>query len=179
MKKAFLFAPLLTLALGCLAAAAAAPQAAKPQDPWAGLSFLVGDWAGVGTGGPGEAAGGTSFAFALDKAVLVRTNWAKFPPKPGEKAGLSHEDLLYIYPGGGDGALRAIYFDNEKHVISYIVSFPAKANAVVFESDPAQKGPRYRMTYELKADASLKNVFFVAPPGQDFKAYMEGTLKKK
>jgi hypothetical protein len=179
MKKAFGMMILLCGAAVFLAAQGTAPQAPKPQDPWAKLAFLVGDWVGVGTGAPGEAAGGCTFAFALDKSVLVRTNWAKFPPKPGEKTGLSHEDLLYIYPDGAAGALRAIYFDNEKHVISYIVSFPAKADAVAFESDPAQKGPRYRMTYELAADKTLKNAFFVAMSGQDFKPYTEGTLKRK
>ena len=179
MKKTFGMMILLCGAAAALLAQGAVPQATKPQDPWAKLAVLAGDWGGVGTGAPGEAAGGCAFAFALDKSVLVRTNWAKFPPKPGEKMGMSHEDLLYIYPDGAAGALRAIYFDNEKHVISYIVSFPARADAVTFESDPAQKGPRYRMTYELAADRMLKNAFSVAMPGQDFKSYMEGTLKRK
>jgi hypothetical protein len=179
MNKALGTMIFLCSAAAALLAQRTAPQAAKPQDPWAKLAFLVGDWEGVGTGAPGEATGGCAFAFALDKSVLVRTNWAKFPPKPGEKTGLSHEDLLYIYPDGAAVGLRAIYFDNEKHVIAYILSFPAKADAVTFESDPAQKGPRYRMTYELAADKTLKNAFFVAIPGQDFKPYMVGTLKRK
>jgi hypothetical protein len=179
MKKAFGTTVLILGAAAALLAQGTAPQAAKPLDPWGKLAFLLGDWVGIGTGAPGEAVGGSAFAFALDKSVLVRTNWAKYPPKAGEKTGLSHEDLLYIYPEGAGGGLRAIYFDNEKHVISYIVSFPAKVDAVTFESDPAQKGPRYRMTYELAADKTLKNAFFIAMPGQDFKPYTEGTLKRK
>jgi len=178
MKKIFAIGALWAAAAIGAAAQSATPQAAKPQDPWAKLGFLLGDWVGVDTGAPGEGSGACAFAFALDKSVLVRTSWAKFPPKPGEKTGISHEDLLYIYPDGA-GAFRAVYFDNEKHVISYVLSFPAKAKAVTFESDPAMKGPRYRMTYEQASDGTLKNVFAIAPPGQDFTAHVEGTLKHK
>jgi hypothetical protein len=162
-----------------LAGGLALAQASKSPDPWARLSFLLGEWEGAGGGAPGVAAGGTAFAFDLDKNILARKNWAKYPPKAGEKTGLSHEDLLLIYPLAGESSMRAIYFDNEGHVINYTVSFPQKQDSVVFESDPAQKGPRYRMSYELNADKTLKNVFSIAPPGQEFKPYVEGLLKKK
>ena len=35
-----------------------------------------------------------------------------------------HSDLLYIYPEGS--GFKAIYFDNEGHVIHYAISFPAR-----------------------------------------------------
>jgi hypothetical protein len=154
-------------------------QASKPSDAWTRLNFLAGEWEGVGTGAPGEAVGGTSFAFDLDKKILVRKNWAKYPPKPGEKTGWSHQDLVIIYRSPGESSFRAIYFDNEDHVINYLVSFPQKPDAVAFETDPAQKGPRFRLTYELGADGALKNVFLMAAPGEEFKVYGQGTLKKK
>ena len=157
----------------------AGPQFGTPADPWAKLNFLVGEWTAIGAGSPGQGTGGTTFAFALNRSVLVRTNRAEFPPKPGEKTGISHEDLMYFYLDAGSDATRAIYFDNEKHVIHYLVTFPPKPNAVVFESDPGQSGPRYRMTYELNADKTLTTVFFIGPPGQDLKPYVEGTLKRK
>jgi len=174
MKRTLILLLLMVSAGGLLPA-----QAAKPPDPWARLNFLVGEWEGTGGGAPGAAIGGTTFAFDLDKNILARKNWAKYPPKPGEKTGLSHEDLLFIFPLPGESSMRAIYFDNESHVINYTVSFPQKGDSVIFESDPAQKGPRFRMTYELNADKTLKNVFFIAPPGQEFKPYVEGLLKKK
>ncbi len=152
-------------------------QGQTPADPWARLKFLAGEWQGVGTGAPGEATGGTTFAFELGGKVLVRKNWAKYPPKPGEKQGLSHEDLMIVYPEAG--VFRAIYFDNEGHVIHYAVSFPGRANAVVFESEPGPPGPRFRLTYELGASGALENVFLIAAPGGEFKEYVRGTLKKK
>jgi hypothetical protein len=110
---------------------------------------------------------------------LVRKNWAKYPPKLGEKTGLFHQDLVFIYRSPGESSLRAIYFDNEDHVINYQVTFSQKADAVVFETDPGQKGPRFRLTYELGADGALKNVFLMAAPGEEFKVYAQGILKKK
>jgi hypothetical protein len=154
-------------------------QASRSPDAYARLNFLVGEWEGVGTGAPGEAVGGTSFAFDLDKKILVRKNWAKYPPQPGEKTGLFHQDLIIIYRAPGESSLRAIYFDNEDHIINYLVSFPEKPDAAVFESDPAQKGPLFRLTYELGADGVLNNVFLIAGPGEGFKVYAQGKLKKK
>ena len=159
--------------------AAAQTKAPAPADPWARLSFLVGEWQGVGTGAPGEAVGGTSFALGLDKKILLRKNWAKYPPKPGESAGLSHEDLMIIYPAADGASFRAIYFDNEGHVISYAVTFPKGENTVLFETDTGQPGPRFRLAYELGAGGVLDSVFWIAPPGGEFKAYVRGSLKKK
>jgi hypothetical protein len=153
-------------------------QTAKPADPWARLNFLVGEWQGLGSGAPGEGEGGTSFAFSLNRKILVRKNWAKYPAKPGEAAGVSHEDLMIIYPSGDGAAFRAVYFDNEGHVIHYAASFPQKPAAVNFETDPAQPGPRFRLTYEWKADGMLDNLFWMAPPGGEFKVYVQGRLRR-
>ena len=171
--------PVILVVLAFLIGGQAFAQASKPADAWTRLSFLAGDWEGVGTGAPGEAVGGTSFAFDLDKKILVRKNWAKYPPRPGEKTGLFHQDLMVIYRSPGESSLRAVYFDNEDHVINYFVSFPERPNAAIFETGPEQKGPRFRLTYELRADGTLENVFLIAGPGEGFKVYAQGVLKKK
>ncbi len=177
MRRIFVPGLIALLAIGALSAPSRA-QSPKPADPWSRLNFLIGEWRGVGTGAPGVAEGGTSFAFDLDKKILVRKNWAKYPPKPGEKSGLSHEDLMIIYPAADGANFRAMYFDNEWHVIAYAVSFQRKPDSVVFETDSAQPGPRFRLTYELKADGTLANVFWIAPPGGEFKVYVQGVLKR-
>ncbi len=86
---------------------------------------------------------------------------------------------MIIYPGPGGVPFRAIYFDNEGHVISYAVTFPKEGNAALFETEAGQPGPRFRLTYELKADGLLDNVFLIAPPGGEFKVYVRGSLRKK
>jgi hypothetical protein len=170
--------PVLLLLSIYIAVFAARAQTVKPPDPWARLNFLVGEWRGVGTGTPGEAVGGTSFAFSLDKKILVRKNWAKYPAKPGEAAGVLHEDLMIMYPSADGAAFRAVYFDNEGHVIQYAVSILPKPAAVNFETDSALPGPRFRLTYELKDDGTLENVFWIAMPEGELKVYVQGRLQK-
>lgn len=166
----------------CLLAAEAGrlyAQTAAAKDPWAPLQFLVGTWAGEGSGEPGPTGtGGFAFSFELDNQILVRKNWAKYAPSPGEKTGTSHEDLMIIYPDSGHAAIRAIYFDNEGHVINYVASFPAK-QSVTFESGASQPGPRYRLTYELGSDSKLVIVFSIAAPGQPFKEYTRGVVHRE
>jgi hypothetical protein len=68
--------------------------------------------------------------------------------------------------------LRAIYFDNEGHVINYSVSAPAPGN-VIFLSDPAVPGPQFRLTYALK-DGVMSGKFQMHMPGQnDWRSYLE------
>jgi hypothetical protein len=175
MKRGAVLALVLALSGGVLRAG----QASPPADPWTRLNFMVGEWQGVGTGAPGEGVGGTSFTFALDRNVLVRKNWATYPAKPGAATGNSHEDLMVIYPAPGGSGLKAIYFDNEGHVIQYAASFPGPAGEVVFESDPDSAGPRFRLDYALAADGKLTVIFSIAIPGSDFKEYARGVLAKK
>lgn len=172
MRTTIRIAAAVILAGGLLAA-----QAEKAADPWAGLGFLEGEWVGAGTGEPGRAEGGSSFAFQLDRRILVRKSWAVYPPRAGDAAGLRHEDLIVIYPSAG-GPVRAIYFDNEGHTIEYALSFP-RAGSVVFESGANIPGPRYRLTYALEPDGTLDNAFAVAAPGEDFKTYVMGRLTRK
>ena len=68
--------------------------------------------------------------------------------------------------------LKAIYFDNEGHVIHYDVSTPT-ATTVMFLSDPATPGPQFRLVYEKK-DSVMFGKFQMHMPGQtDWKSYLE------
>lgn len=149
---------------------AAIPLAAQSTD-WKPLEFLLGNWTGVVDEkhpdlGPGK--GGCSFELELNRKVIVRKNSASYD------SGVSHNDLMVIYL---EGVMRAIYFDNEGHVIRYNVSAPA-ANRVVFESDGTQAGPRYRLTYRMEG-ALMRVDFEIAPPGGEYKMYTSGLLKRQ
>jgi hypothetical protein len=173
-RLGFIAAALLLAGLVCIAR----PAVGQERDAWERLRFLVGKWSGEGGGRPGEVASSTaSFELDLGKKILVRKNRAEFAPKPGEKAGAVHEDLMIVYPQPTGDGFRAIYFDSEGHVIHYTVSFAAGKSAV-FESDGADKGPRFRIVYEPGPAGTVATDFQIAPPGGELKSYVKGVMKR-
>lgn len=106
-------------ALLCCASVIA--QEAKEADRWHAWQFLVGEWTGEGVGEPGKGTGGFSFSFDLEKRILVRKGRSDYPATKDRPA-YSHRDLMIIYPELSTNATRAIYFDNEGHVIGYRVN---------------------------------------------------------
>ena len=144
------------------------------------LQFLMGTWDAKTQGGSAQASssGTYSFGFELKDHVLARHTDKNGTCKGPADFNCDHGDLLYIYPEGASRALKAIYFDNEGHVIHYDVFEPAPTMAV-FVSDPSLPGPQFRLSYELKG-ATMQGKFEVRPSGQsDFKTYLEWSGEKK
>ncbi len=95
------------------------------MNSWDQLQFLIGSWSSPVSGQPGQAvSGATTFSFELDGKVIVRKSRAEFAPEPGQTKGLVHADLLVIYQQPAEAQFRAIYFDNEGHIIHYTLSSP-------------------------------------------------------
>jgi hypothetical protein len=152
-----------------------APAAGKLDSKW---SALVGEWAGEGKGSPGNGSGTSSFKFDLQKQVLVRRSHSEYPASSSRPATV-HDDLMIIYPGTGEES-RAIYFDNEGHVIEYTATWSAGGDVLTFVSKPTSGTPQFRLIYK-KVDAQTLMVDFeMAPPGQSgaFKPYVSGRLKR-
>jgi len=158
-------------ALAGSAALAAEPPELKPFD------FLIGEWAASGSGQPGAGSGIAVFARGLQDQVILRNSYAEYPPADGRPAS-RHEDLMVIYRGSDAGA-RADYYDNERHVIHYILTSPAAGQAV-FLSEDTGGGPRFRLTYTLEANGLLKGEFAIAQPGahEAFQAYLTWESRK-
>jgi hypothetical protein len=144
---------LLLLAACCLSAQSA--------DPWKPLQFLAGEWIGEGAGSPGESSGACSFTFDLQRKVMIRRSYA-------ESSNGRHDDLMVIYLSK---ALKAIYFDNEGHVIDYAVE--AGPDSVRFLNE------QYRLTYRKAGEDKLTLDFDIAPPGKPFANYLHAMLRKK
>lgn len=132
----------LVLAAGCLSAQA--------DSRWAPFEFMIGKWKAQ--------TGDFTFLPDLGARVLVRRS-----ANPAAK----HEDLMIVYLEEGP---KAIYWDNEGHVIRYNVSFPAP-NAAAFESTGA--GPKYRLSYSLNGK-QLDGKFEI-----DGKTYLQWTTTKE
>jgi hypothetical protein len=141
---------------------------------WEAWQFLLGEWVGEGTGEPGQGAGRFTFALDLQQTILVRRNHTDFPATTGPQPS-AHDDLMVVYQQAG-GPTRAIYFDNEGHVINYSVELSRGAGAVIFLSDPVPSAPRFRLSYAQEQGQALRITFEIAPPDrpQQFFAYLDG-----
>ena len=131
---------------------------------WEAWKYLIGEWEGGHEGDPGQGHGTFTFSFELDQNILVRRNRTVFPTTP-EHEGYAHDDLLIIYIEF-TGQKRAIYFDNEEHVIHYEVSLAPEQNNIILESDAIPSAPQFRFTYIRTGDDSLAARFEMAPPGK-------------
>jgi hypothetical protein len=161
---------LLTILLFAATTAVAAPPAPAPAAAWAPLAFLVGDWVGVAA--PGEPQGEFSLREECDGRVLVRRNATVTPQG-------RHEDLMVVYHEA-PGPDRALYCDNEGHVIHYTLAPAPGPGQAVLVSDAAAGAPRFRLTYRLDADGLLAIDFAIQPPGApDFRTYLAGRAKRR
>lgn len=148
---------------------------AVPAADWGPVQFLMGRWVGEGTGQPGVGTGGFSFETDLQSTVMVRKNYAEYPPAKGRPA-FRHDDLTIIYRDETSRQLRAVYFDNEGHKIEYAVE--PNGNGVVFTSEGPRATTRYRFTYTRDGPDRLKIKFEIAEPGKDLATYIEATARR-
>jgi hypothetical protein len=149
---------------------------AYAQD-WGPLQFLVGHWSGEGsTADRGSGGGAFSFAPDLQGKILLRRSFAEYPAANGKPA-YRHDDLTIIYHDGAANDLRAIYFDNEEHLIHYAIK--PSGNSVVFLSEGPPETPRFRLTYTGVGPDQLKLKFEIAPPGKDFATYIEASAHRE
>jgi hypothetical protein len=144
------------------------------------LRFLIGEWEGIGEGGPGSGKGVFSFAFGLQNKAIVRKNYAEYPSTASQPA-IRHDDLIIIYLDRASNQILANYFDSEGQQITYKVTPSSDREAVTFLSERSATQPRYRLSYVKLADGTLRGKFEIAPPGQSeaFKKYLEWIARKK
>ena len=145
-------------------------------EEWGPLEFLIGQWTGQGSGAPGSGAGAFLFTPDLQRQILVRKSFAEYPAAGGKPA-YRHDDLLIVYREGAARQFRAIYFDNEGHVIRYTVE--ASADSAVFTSEGGRDQARYRMTYRATGRDQLGFRFEVAAPGKDLAPYIDAVLRRE
>lgn len=146
-------------------------QTPVKNDRWASLRFLEGTWLASAKGADGAAVSGI-YTFRTELAGHVMARHSSNDPgcKGPATFDCEHGDLLYVFEEA-PGQLKAIYIDNEGHVIHYFVSTPAAGQAI-FLSEPGP-GPRFRLVYERK-DAVMSGKFQMQLPGQsEWASYLE------
>jgi hypothetical protein len=161
----------LTALLCAAAASAQTPAALVP------LRFLLGEWRAIPSGKPGEAAGSATFAATLHDRVILRFSYAEYPATAGQ-GGFRHDDLMVIYADAA-AQVRADYWDNEGHIVHYLVQVRGPKEVVFLSEAPASE-PHYRLTYTLAADGTLGGRFEIAPGGapDTFGTYLTWSTRK-
>jgi hypothetical protein len=144
-------------------------------EDWGPAQFLIGRWTAAGGGQAGQGSGSFSFTPDLQGRILVRKNVAEYPAA-NEKPAYRHDDLMIIYREESDRPARAIFFDNEGHVIRYTMQ--PSDGGVKFVSDGSADVMRYRLTYTNTGKSTLKLKFEIAPPGKDFTTYIEAAAQR-
>jgi len=161
-----LLAALAIVFCSCSLLAQSAERTGNPDDPWQSLRFLQGTWEAKTQGGTAGAnsTGTYTFTLELKQHVLARHTSDGEACSGPQGFNCDHHDLLYVYQESNGEPLKAIYFDNEGHVIHYVVSTPEPDKAV-FLSDANQAGPRFRLVYQLK-DGVMYGQFEMQMKGQ-------------
>jgi len=153
---------------------------ADQGNPWLALDFLQGTWAANAERGSAgaQSSGLYAFEYELKQHVLSRVSKSPVSCKGPATFDCEHSDLLYIYQDAEGQPLKAIYFDNEGHVIHYNVSTP-DATTVVFLSDASGTGPQFRLMYQRK-NLMMYGKFQMRMPGQEeWKSYLEWSGARK
>ncbi len=81
-------------------------QTKNPLEKW---NYLIGEWVGDNNGQPGAGEGKFSFQTDLDGKILVRKSSTKYPATTTSPE-FTHDDLMIIYPAGGDNPAGGYIF---------------------------------------------------------------------
>ena len=164
----------LALAMG-LHAQTPAPS---KTDPFASIRFLEGTWEARTQGASAASSSGVyTFRMELGNHILARHSSTDPGCKGPATFDCEHGDLLYVYQDSAGEPLKAIYFDNEGHVIHYNVS-AASPGTVIFLSEPSP-GPRFRLVYELKNSIMTGKFQALMPGASEWNSYLEWAGGKK
>jgi hypothetical protein len=138
---------------------------------------LIGDWVSVEPAQTGS--GASSFRLELDGRAIVRRNRAEIA-SGAARTTTPHEDLMVIYPIGTGNAARALYVDNEDHVIQYAASWSPDGKVLTFVSDAAPGAPRFRLVYAFQSASDVSIAFEIATPDNPdtFKTYVTGKARR-
>jgi hypothetical protein len=144
---------------------------------WEKWQYMMGEWKGEGSGQPGVGSGSYTLKPKLGGSILERKGVTEIPATAGRPA-ISHADVMIIYKNREGNPVKAIYFDNENHVIPYDITYSDNKITLLSEAIPSM--PRFKLIYEKLEDKLMNIRFEIAMPNapEEFKPYLEGKNRK-
>ena len=149
---------------------------AQQDTTWNHWNWLAGDWIGEGSGTPGQGSGWFSFTPELNGKIIVRKSHSEYPAAK-DKPEIIHDDLMVVYLDDDQQPNKAIYFDNEGHIINYTITY-SDAN-IVFTSSKALNSSVFRLTYIPLNKETINVKFEMSRDGLNFQTYVEGKSVRK
>jgi len=116
-------------------------------------SWLLGEWQNDSKEKTNQAMVKFSFTYDLARKIIIRRSSSQYP-EIGKKVDFLHEDLMIIYPDQAGKPDKAVYFDNEGHIINYKISFSGRS--VIFNNYDRGNNPAYRITYTQTDDGNIR-----------------------
>ncbi len=152
--------------------------AQKTKDSWVKWKHLCGSWIGAENGQPGQGTGAFTFQSDLDSNILVRKSSTTFPASKSRPA-FTHNDLLIVYRDTSGNPAKAIYFDNENHVLNYNITY--NDSSIVMTSEILPNLSQFRLSYVTLSSKKVNVKFEIAlpPDHSKFMIYLEGKALKK
>lgn len=147
------------------------------QNPntWKNWDWLIGRWAGEASGEPGNGQGSFTFEKSLDGKILVRKGRTEFPANEKRQAFI-HDDLMIIFQDDSGNPEKGIYFDNENHVLNYLIRYADGSIILTSVKVPGQ--PIMRLTYDKIDDGVAFIKFESSMDGEKFVAHVQGKSKR-
>ena len=142
---------------------------------WDKWNWLIGEWVGEGSGQIGQGSGAFSWKSDLDNKILIRKNHSEYPATENRPQ-IIHDDLMIVYLDIAGSRSKAIYFDNEGHIINYAVTYSEKI--IVLTSEKTNNLPIFRLTYSLLDNGTINVKFEMSQDGIKFSTYTQGICKK-
>jgi hypothetical protein len=149
---------------------------AQQDSVWAGWHWLFGEWVGEGSGRPGQGSGSFSLTPELDGKVLIRKSHSEYPVTK-DKPRFVHDDLMIISPAAKGLSPKAVYYDNEGHIIEY--GIVQSDTSISFTSSRLPNVPVFRLIYAKRPEGKINVSFQLSQDGEQFRVYTEGVCRRK
>jgi hypothetical protein len=159
----------------------AEPKPSVPEDPWAPLRFMVGEWAGEASGQPGKGTVRRSYRFVLSGRYLHEQNVSTYPPQPANEKGEVHEHWSFFSYDRARRTLVLRQFHPEGFVNQFVLAPGSAGGPYVFEGEAFENVPRgwkARETYQVVSPDEFVETFELARADGPFEIYSQNRFKR-
>ena len=153
------------------------------EDIWQSFRYFEGEWRGEETGKAGTGNGERKIEFIMNEKYLFYKNISRFEPQEKNPNGETHEDWTFFSYDNNRKKYVLREFHSEGFVNQYILDNLSDDNKTyVFSSENVENAPtglRARVTYKILNENKFKEIFELAPTGNEYAVWLENIWTRK